>query len=263
MIYGTFILAILGEIALPFGIILWLKRHHGAGVHWRLFGVGVLTFIVSQMVHIPLLAAANRLLMYQLPPYDVSYTAITLDAVMLGLLAGLCEETARLAGYLILKGKAKAIAAAMALGAGHGGIESIAVGLSLLFTFVVSLLALHNNQTLAGVTPQSASAVFAYPWYIPLISLFERLTAVSLHIMLSVMVWQAVIRRTWTWFVGAVLYHALVDALSVALPLLGVSTYLLEGILGVFMLGNLAALYLISRRTEKLPVRDPGVEIPE
>jgi uncharacterized membrane protein YhfC len=244
MIYGAFILVILGEIALPIGIMLWLKRRYGVG--WVLFGVGVFTFIASQVVHIPLLAALNKMLVYQLPPYDVSYTAIFLEALILGLLAGLCEETARLVGYWALKGRAKVFGAALTLGAGHGGIESIGIGLSLTFTFVVSLLAMRSNQTVAGVTSQSAEAIFAYPWYVPLINLFERFTAVSLHLTLSVMVWQAVRRGAWAWYLGAVLYHAFMEGLTVALPLLGGSTYFLEGILGVFMFANLATLYLIN-----------------
>jgi uncharacterized membrane protein YhfC len=252
----AFVVTVLGEIALPFGIFLWLKKRYG--VKWMLFGVGMLTFIASQVVHIPLLGAFNQILKLQLPPYDVSYPAIFLEAAMLGLLAGLCEETARLVGYWVLKDRAKTFGSALTLGAGHGGIESIGVGIALLFTFVANLLALHNNQPVGGITPQSAAAMFAYPWYVPLISLFERFTAVSLHITLSVMVWQAVTRRAWGWYLGAILYHALVDALAVALPQLGGSTYLLEGILGVLMLANLGALYRVHRRTGNAP----EVELP-
>jgi len=249
MINVAFVVAILGELALPFAVMLWLKKRYG--VKWMLFGVGVLTFIASQVVHIPLLAAFNQILKLQLPPYDVSDTAIILEAVMLGLLAGLCEETARLVGYWVLKDRAKTFGSALALGAGHGGIESIGVGIALLFTFVANLLALHNNQPVGGITAQSAAAMFAYPWYVPLISLFERFTAVSLHLTLSVMVWQAVTRRAWGWYLGAILYHAVVDGLAVAIPQFGGSTYLLEGILGVLMLANLGALYLVYRRERK------------
>lgn len=252
MIDVAFVVTILGEIALPFGIMLWLTKRYG--VKWMLFGVGVLTFIASQVVHIPLLGQFNKILIYQLPPYDVSLPAIFLEAAMLGLLAGLCEETARLGGYWALKQRAKTFGSALALGAGHGGIESIVIGISVLFTFVTSLLALQTHQTVVGTTPQSAAAMFAYPWYVPLVSLFERLTAVSLHITLSVMVWQAVTRRAWVWYLAAILYHALVDALAVALPQLGVSTYLLEGILGVFMLINLWALFRVHRREAKAAV---------
>ena len=259
MIYVAFILAFLGEIALPIGIMLWLKRRYGA--KWMLFGVGVLTFIASQVVHIPLLGAVSKLLMTYLPPYDVSNNAFLFQAAMLGLLAGLCEETARLVGYLVLKQRAKEFGSALTLGTGHGGVESMVVGLSLISTFVAGLLVLHSNQTIAGLTPQNAAAMFAYPWYVPLVSLFERLTAVSLHITLSVMVWQAVTRRAWVWYLGAVLYHALVDGLAVYLPHLGVSTYALEGILGVFMLANLAALYRVDRREKKPAAGESPEEI--
>lgn len=256
MINVAFVIAILGEIALPFGVMLWLKKQYGT--KWMLFGVGVLTFIASQVLHIPLLAAFSAILKYQMPPYDVSYSAIFLEAGMLGLLAGLCEETARLVGYWILKDRAKTFGSALTLGIGHGGIESIVVGITVLFTYVTSLLALHSHQPVVGATPQSAAAIFAYPWYVPLVGLFERFTAVSLHLTLSVMVWQAVTRRAWGWYAGAVLYHALVDAMAVALPLLGRSTFLLEGILGVLMLINLWALSRVHRREAKLAV----VELP-
>ena len=87
MIDIAFVVTVLGEIALPLGIFLWLKKRYG--VKWMLFGVGVLTFIASQVVHIPLLVAFNQILKLQLPPYDVSYPAIFLEAGLLGLLAGL------------------------------------------------------------------------------------------------------------------------------------------------------------------------------
>ena len=77
------------------------------GVGWMLFRVGVLTFIASQAVHISLLMALNRLILYQLPPNHVSYSGIFFDAVILGLLPGLCEETASLVGYRVLKERAK------------------------------------------------------------------------------------------------------------------------------------------------------------
>ena len=77
-----------------------------------------------QVLHIPLLGVFNQILKYQMPPYDVSYTAIFLEAGMLGLLAGLCEETARLVGYWVLKGRAKTFGSALALGAGIGNLAA-------------------------------------------------------------------------------------------------------------------------------------------
>ena len=110
-----------------------------------------------------------------------------------------------------------------------------------------------------GITPQNAFAYTGVAWYMPLISLFERLTAITIHIVLSVMVWRAYTRRAWGWFAGAIFYHAFIDALAVALVSLGYSIFLIEGILGVFMLINLGLLYLAYQRWDKEPQTAPAI----
>ena len=49
-----FVLAVIIEIGLPIALAIWLTRRYKFG--WGIVGVGVLTFIASQIVHIPLLA---------------------------------------------------------------------------------------------------------------------------------------------------------------------------------------------------------------
>ena len=95
-----------------------------------------------------------------------------------------------------------------------------------------------------GQETQDALAFTNVAWYMPVISLFERMTAMTIHIVLSVMVWRAYTRRAWGWFAGAIFYHAFIDALAVTLISLGYSIFLIEGILGVFMVINLGLLYL-------------------
>jgi len=59
----SFILTVLIQIGVPLGLGFWLaRRAANAGVFtrkaaWGIFGVGVLTFIGSQVVHLPLLGA--------------------------------------------------------------------------------------------------------------------------------------------------------------------------------------------------------------
>jgi uncharacterized membrane protein YhfC len=264
MIFFTFILSGILEILLPIVIMLWLKRRFK--VSWKLFGVGMLTFIGSQVVHIPLLIGVRRLAEPFLPPYVITVTANLLNAIILGLLAGICEETARLVGYYYLKDRAKAYPAALALGDGHGGMEAILIGLSLLIQSILILWVSKSGVSMLGITPQNALAYTDAAWYVPLISLFERLTAMSIQIALSVMVWRAFTRRAWGWFAGAILYHAFIDALAVALVSFGYSIFLVEGILGVFMLINLGLLYLAylhwGKASETVPdvVPDEDVE---
>lgn len=246
MIYVAFIFAALLEILLPLGLFLWLKRRYG--VSWLLFGVGVLTFIGSQVVHIPLLLGVQALLKFQLPPYAIGLGANLLYAALLGMLAGLCEEPARLVGYRLLKTRANSFGAALALGAGHGGIESILVGVSLVGNFVLMVMVQQSGTAVGPVTPELAAKTLSGDWYMPLINFAERLFAVVLHLTLSVMVWWAVSRRAWGWFVGAVLYHSMVNALAVSIVLLGGSVYLVEGILALLTVINLGGLVWLARR---------------
>lgn len=257
MINFTFILSGILEVLLPVAIMLWLKMRFK--VSWKLFGVGVLTFIGSQMVHIPLLVGVRQVTQQFLPPYVITVWANLLNAIILGLLAGICEETARLVGYYVLKDRAKVFPAALALAAGHGGIESILIGLWLLVQYILILWVSKSGVSIIGITPQTAITFASAAWYLPLISFFERLTAVTIHITLSVMVWRAFTRRTWGWFAAAILYHAFIDALAVALISLGFSVFLIEGILGVFMLVNLGLLYLAYHKWGKEPEITPVV----
>jgi uncharacterized membrane protein YhfC len=211
------------------------------------------------VVHIPLLIGVRQAAQPFLPPYVITPLANLLNAVILGLLAGICEETARLVGYYVLKDRAKAFPAALALGDGHGGMEAILVGLSVLVQTLLILWVSMSGTSMFGITTQAAHAYTNAAWYVPLVSFFERMTAMSIHITLSVMVWRAYTRRAWGWFAGAVLYHAFIDAMAVALVSFGFSVFIIEVVLGVFMLINLGLLYLAYQRWGHEP--EPPAEI--
>ena len=74
----------LGMILLP--IILWLYFTRKFSLSWKLVLAGGLTFIASQVLHIPLVAAMGGFLKSQ---------PLWVNAILLGLLAGIFEETAR------------------------------------------------------------------------------------------------------------------------------------------------------------------------
>lgn len=236
MITAGFIVAILIEIGLPFVLGYLFIRRYRTG--WFLFFVGVLTFIGSQVLHIPALQGLTALFQNGTLPTPPVTILPYFNAVLLGLLAGLFEETARWVGYRVLKQRADSWGAALTLGAGHGGIESILVG-------VTVLAGLINSFGMIELAPLS--------WYDPLAGAVERIIALSLHITLSVMVWLSVSRRNAWWFVAAVLWHALLDFAAVLMVSFGWSTWAIEGMLALFLPVNLALLYLMhryARRTE-------------
>ena len=112
-------------IGMPLVLGVWLARKTKAP--WLLFGIGAMTFIGSQVVHLPLNTGLTLLFKAIWPSTQPQGWHIPFNAVVLGLTAGLCEETARYVGYRWLAKKARYWRDALMLGAGHGGIEAILV----------------------------------------------------------------------------------------------------------------------------------------
>jgi len=253
MLTFSFFLASALEVFLPFLLAWFLLRRYPLSL--RLFVIGLLTFVGSQLVHIPLVIGLTAY--FRAVPLQLSDSyKLVFNAVLLGLLAGVCEETARWIGYRLLKTRADSWPAALALGTGHGGLESFLVGLMVLGNLGLMLLFARgstgflNLQTqAAAVLTQQAAAFWATPLYLPLLGALERVFAVTLHLALSVMVWRAVSRRSWLWFLAAVLWHALVDGIAVYLAGIHLNSVALEGVVGLFALGSLGILYWVWRKT--------------
>jgi uncharacterized membrane protein YhfC len=134
----------------------------------------------------------------------------------------LCEELAR---YLVLRFWLKrdhSWNAALMFGAGHGGVEAVIFG-SLAAIGALNIFLLSNvDPAQLGVTPDKLPAVqaqlaaaWSVPVLLPLLGAFERVSAISTHLFLSVLVMQAFTRRNSLWLAAAILWHALTDGLAV------------------------------------------------
>ncbi len=252
MLSFGFILAILIEILLPVALGIWFARKFGAS--WKIFGVGVLTFIASQVVHIPMLFGLNLLMPGIAASLPMAAVAV-INAVLLGLAAGICEETARWVGFKLLKARAKSVNAALMAGAGHGGVESIIIGLMVLVNFTIFTIVSSGKGNQFGLPMElqmsMAQQMFAYismPWWMPLIGAMERVFAISLHLALSFMVWQAYKNRSWGWFIAAVLWHAFIDGAAVMMSTYKFNIWVIEGVVGVMAAANLVFLVWFVRR---------------
>lgn len=255
MLYLAFVVEILLMIGLPLGLWFWLRRW--PGVTWRLILIGAATFVLSQVVHIPLLMVltevANRPGVWPFAPG--SPATILANATILGLTAGVCEEVAR---YLVLRfwqRQARSWGQGVAFGAGHGGAEAIIVGVGVLITFVFMLYGQQfglEGLGLSGETLQTAQAQMAeywsIPWYLPLLGGVERIFAILMHISWALLVLLAVVRRNLGWLVLAILGHALVDGVAVGLQQAGGSVLAIEGVLLLFAAGALAAILALRFR---------------
>lgn len=224
----SFIIAFLVEVGAPVTLaIIAIKRFKVSG--WVIF-TGVLTFIASQVIHIPLLSGVNLLFPKFVPPQIPNWVY----ALYLGVMAGLCEETARLVGFKILKSKAKNFTSGLALGIGHGGVESVIVGGLVLFSLI-------SNLTTTSVL--QSNQFWAYPWHLPLAGGIERIMAITSHLVMTVFVWKAVASRNYWWYVLAIAYHTALDAVAGYASLSGMAAWSIEGLVGIFFVAGLIILW--------------------
>lgn len=245
-------------LAMPLALGVYLARRMGQ--RWGLYLVGMLTFFASQLLHLPfnLLLLNPRLELGQGEPT----LGFAVSAALLGLSAGVFEESAR---YLVLRfwqRKARSWREALMFGAGHGGLEAIILGVIVLVTLAQMIA--YRGADLGGIVPadqlelaqQQVSAYWTAPSSQALLGALERLFALCLHLSLSVMVMRAFTHTNRWWVLAAIGWHALVDAAAVfSLPQLGaVAT---EALIGVFAL--LSVLIVIRLREEpEAPAADSG-----
>lgn len=248
-LFLAYVLSLLMMIGLPiFLAIFFVKKFK---VSWWVVLTGVLTFLISQGLRIPASAGINAL--FQNGTLSITNAAFLpiVNGIIVGLMAGLFEETTRWAGFKVLRRKAEKYGSALALGAGHGGIESILIAVLGVATTLVTVLFFNaGGQIAKGVSTEQVQYMLAQiqqfwmtPWHLGLLSGVERVIALSTQIFLSTLVWKAVVDREFIWWGLAVLYHMVVDALAVFLSQKGWGYWPIEGILAIFMIFNVYMIY--------------------
>ncbi len=244
MLYLGFPIQFLLMLGLPVGLWLFLKRKFTA-VNWSLIGIGALTFVLSQVLHLPvnwalgLLGGGRGVALWPLP----------LMAAIAGLSAGIFEEGAR---YLVLrywKRDARSWAAGIGFGAGHGGIEAIIIGALVVLTFInmvtmraVPLETLGISGDMLDQVQTQVDAYWSMPWYMPLLGGLERVFALTVQIALATLVMQVFLRHNLLWLPAAILAHAVVDAAAVWGMQKGWSVLAIEGLMLWFAIGGLAVI---------------------
>lgn len=238
MLITAYSVSVFFIILLPIGFVIYLMRRFNLG--WKLPVAGALTFILSQVLHIPLLT-----LLKPSPTWSVLVTAI-----LLGLLAGIFEETARYILYKFVLKQANTWREGVLVGAGHGGIEAILIGFSIIAT-IATMIAMKDAADLSAfnipadqieAVKQQVATFWTTPPYVAFLALLERAFAMCLHISLSVMVLYSVTYQKPIWFWVALFWHAVADSVPVffrtTLGAVG-----LEAIVGISALISLFILF--------------------
>ncbi|MBN1667953.1 MAG: YhfC family intramembrane metalloprotease [Anaerolineales bacterium] len=230
-------------LGMPLALGVYLVRKYQ--VEWGLFGAGALVFIGAQVLHIPFNAYLLAPLLEQL---DIQQNnGLLLTALLLGLSAGLFEELARYLGFRYWLKAGRSWRQALMVGAGHGGIEAILLGLLVIYA-LIQALALRGadlNQVLpAGQIALAEAQLQAYwsaPWYAAILGAVERAATICFHLGAAVLVARALTRRNLLWLLLAIGWHTLVDALAVY----GIQTWGVYWTEAVIVLVGLLSLGLV------------------
>jgi len=256
MLSAAYIFSFLGMIFLP--ILLWLFFTRRFSLSWKLVLAGGLTFIASQIPHIPLVLGLNNFLKNQ---------SLLVNAVILGLLAGIFEETARYILFKFILKTARTWKEGVLVGLGHGGTEALILGVFAALGFINMLI--YRNVDLSTVpsipaeqlelAQQQVAAYWSVPWYMAVMGFVERIFAMCLHVSLSVMVLYALANKTLMWFWLALLWHALVDAAAVYIGQ-SVGILQVEGLLAVFALVSVWLVFVLRPRFVERVIAPPVQE---
>lgn len=170
-----------------------------------------------------------------------------------GFMAGLFEETGRFAAFkTVLKKNRDNNGNALMYGAGHGGFEAfylLVIGMLNNLIYAVIINAGMTDMLTAGLKGEQAAAVESVIEQLseasPLLFLagpVERLSAILLHISLSVLVWFAAKQggKYILLYPLSVLIHLLVDAVTVIVNSYVSNVWIVEGL--VFIMAGACAV---------------------
>lgn len=196
-------------LLVPLGVMLFLRRRDGT---WTAFLTGAGTFVLFAMILEPVL----HNLVLRSPAGAVIQGNILLSGLYGGLAAGLFEETGRLLAFRFVLKNHPARITALSYGIGHGGIEALLlVGLTMASNLILGLA--HAAGTpLPEEAAAAAEAILAAPASLFLWGGLERLSAMALHMSLSVLVFASVRTGKRRLFPAAIGIHAAVNFAAVA-----------------------------------------------
>ncbi|MDO5131619.1 MAG: YhfC family glutamic-type intramembrane protease [Eubacteriales bacterium] len=236
------------SFGLPIALCIYLYKSKKADL--LPFFVGCAVMLLFAFV---LESAAHRMILGS-PAGEVIKGSSLLYPLYGGLMAGLFEETGRFAAFkTVLRRNRERNVNALMYGAGHGGFEAIVIlGITSINNIIYSVLINSGNTaaltgSLSGDTlAQTETAIqtlISTPSWMFLLGAAERIFAIILHLSFSVLVWAAANRKGMAkMYPIAVLFHMIVDAVTVFLSLKSVSVILIEVIVGILTLA--AALYV-------------------
>lgn len=243
------VLAVTIEIALqilfPLFLAIFFAKKYGAP--WRVFFTGLLFFIVSQLVETPfrvLVGIGGR------------WIGLYGSILLLSLIAGVGEELSRYVAFRFIPVFKQGLnwGRATMYGIGHGGLESILAGISLLSLTLIFYLA--SPKTLAQIPRQLIVGLEGVPAYLFILGGVERVMTLIIQMGLSLVVALAFVRNNLRYLFLAILIHFVIDGSSISLFNLTKSPLITEGLVLVFALAMLWWIVWFRQNIETIKTED-------
>lgn len=244
----AYFVAIIVEIGGPIFLAVWLLRKYKSS--WILLLTGVLSFALSQLIHIPALNGVQTLFNNGTIPTPASQWIPLINGLIIGLLAAVCQESIRWIGFKVNEKRIKPFRSSLIFGLGQGGAELVVVGGLVAFNLGSILFYNAGAQIANGVSATTVQSVLAQiasywasPWYYGVLGLFEHIVAFSAQIVFSILVWKSVARHQPLWFLVALFYHVIIDGMTTFLSGMNWGLWQIEGVSALFLLLNVLIVY--------------------
>ena len=216
------LISILMAALIPVVAAVSLKKKTGGGV--RPIWVGALGFFVSALVLEQCLHAVVLVIENPVSLFVKSHDwAFCMDGC---LAAGLFEETGRYVMFRTMLKKDKSQSTPLLYGIGHGGCESLLIGaipMMCVFFMALKINAVGSAAALENMAPDMTASflqryepLFSGSPFVLLCAGFERVSAMMLHVALSIVVYLAASQKKfWYAYPAAIAAHAAFDVPAV------------------------------------------------
>jgi len=256
---ATFLICLLFPLLLFY--ILRRKSRNVTGA----FIAGAIAFYLSQgLIRLPLLQ-------YVLPKfswYESLYSKPALIIPFLAVSAALFEETARYLVFVLLLKERQVWKCGIAFGIGHGGMEAFyLVGLTYINNIVLAVMI--NRNTFSSYLADKMDADAVMKIYEALKNTspdiffaagIERILTIFIHIGLSVMILEGIVRnRRLRFYILAFFTHTFVNIFVMFLSSKSVNLWLIELVIAIFALSSiLYTKYAKNRFNDNIEAVDEG-----
>ena len=232
-------------IGLPIVASFWLNKK--LGISWQVITYGVLGyFIVQILVSLLYSGVVSLIPAWNATGVDQSYLlSQILVNVFIGALVGVLVRWLGMKYY-----KFDTQESAYGLGVGYGGAESIMlVGLPLLTTFISMLSNMNFEAQSTSLDPavvEQLRELWNLEFYVPLATAVERVTALIMHITVTLLIVRALKNKKILWVFAAFLLEFLINGLVVGLAEWGIhyGWVILAAVL--LMVGNIYLIYRLG-----------------